>query len=126
MLTHRRYEPGEVLGQGAQGTVLRVVDRESPRRALVAKVWAADAGRFDATRIGAEFALLARLRVLGLVRAHDFGFDERTRAPFFVEDFAAGVDLTEYLVRESHATERAKRLRSDLAETTQTLAALHA
>ena len=35
---HARYEAGEELGRGAQGVVVRVVDREARDRALVAKV----------------------------------------------------------------------------------------
>src|SRR3954468_15481250 len=88
LLVHARYEAGEVLGRGAQGVVLRVTDREQPGRGLVAKLWRA--GAFDETALAGEFALLRRLDVPGLVRAHDWGREERTQVPFFVEDFVAG------------------------------------
>ena len=84
-LSHARYEPGEILGRGAQALVLRVTDRESPTRPLVAKVW--QAGVFHAALLAGEFALLMRLHVPGLVRAHDFGRDSETGFPFLVEDF---------------------------------------
>ncbi len=78
MLVHPRYESRELLGQGAQGAVVRVVDRETPDAALVAKVWTA--GKFDRETLAAEFALLSRQRIRGLARAWDFGFDEKTNA----------------------------------------------
>ena len=85
---HPRYEPGPVLGRGGQGVVLRVRDREAPERPLVAKIWLA--GTFEPSALAAEFALLRRLEIPGLVRAHDFGRDQRTAAPFLVEDFVDG------------------------------------
>src|SRR3954467_5755245 len=88
LLLHPRYEPGPVLGRGGQGMVLRVHDRESPERPLVAKIWLA--GTFEQSVLAAEFALLRRLDIPGLVRAHDFGRDQRTGAPFLVEDFVQG------------------------------------
>ena len=36
---------------------------------------------------------MTRLRVPGVVRAHDLGRDERTGAPFLVEEYVAGVTL---------------------------------
>src|SRR5258707_8555638 len=94
-LVHPRYEAGEALGSGGQGIVLRVVDREAPRRALVAKVLRESA--FGRESIAGEFALLARLRIAGLVRAHDFGRDAESGAPFFVEDFVDGVDACAWI-----------------------------
>src|SRR5690349_12673819 len=88
-LTHARYRAGELLGRGAQGFVLRVTDREDPERALVAKVWHSAA--FEAELLAGEFALLARVRAPGLVRAHDLSRDESTGAPFIVEDFVDGM-----------------------------------
>lgn len=35
---HARYTCGEVLGEGAQGIVLRVIDGERPALPLVAKI----------------------------------------------------------------------------------------
>ena len=94
-LVHRRYEPRERLGQGGQGEVVRVVDREDRARPLVAKVWRP--GAFDAGALAGEFALLARQRIPGLVRAHDLGRDERTQAPFLVEDYVEGCDAEEHV-----------------------------
>lgn len=121
LLVHPRYEPGAELGRGAQGVVLRVVDREAPERALVAKVWLK--GRFAESAIEAEFCLLRRLDVPGLVRAHDFARDERSNAPFFVEDFIAGEAASEFVA--AGASARAERLFRILAEVASTLAALH-
>jgi DNA-binding NtrC family response regulator/tetratricopeptide (TPR) repeat protein len=123
MLVHRRYEPRELLGRGAQGAVVRVVDRESPGTALVAKVY--QPGTFDAAGLAAEFALLARCRIRGLVRAHDFGFDEKTGAPFFVEDFAAGSSLDRALA-DAPPTVRERTFAGALAGVLETLGALHA
>lgn len=124
MLTHRRYEPREVLGRGAQGVVLRVVDREAPARALVAKVLSAKlAGE---PLLAAEFALLSRLRSRGVVRAHDFGRDERTGTPFFVEDFAPGVDALEYVQSARESSGRSARIVEVVAGTAAALAGLHA
>src|SRR3954464_6139534 len=95
LLVHSRYEVGAELGRGAQGVVVRVVDREAPERALVAKVWRA--GRFADSAILGEFSLLRRLDVPGLVRAHDLGHDERTGALFFVEDFVGGQAASEVI-----------------------------
>src|SRR5437660_1426692 len=48
-IAHARYTCGEVLGEGAQGFAVRVVDRERPALPLVAKVsW--DGTRADRTR----------------------------------------------------------------------------
>ncbi|WP_437310886.1 sigma 54-interacting transcriptional regulator [Sorangium sp. So ce388] len=121
-VAHARYEPGEILGQGAQGVVGRVIDREARGRELVAKVFREGAFRED-TLLG-EFALLARLRVSGVVRAHDLGRDERTGAPFLVEEYVAGDDAAAW-VQEGPAAERPARLARVLAGVARTLAALH-
>ncbi len=123
MLVHRRYQPGELLGRGAQGAVLRVVDREAPEAALVAKVY--QPGTFDAAGLAAEFALLARCRIRGLARAHDFGFDESSGAPFFVEDYVAGSSLDRALAEAASAL-RERTFASALADALETLGALHA
>ena len=121
LLVHSRYEVGAELGRGAQGVVVRVVDKEAPERALVAKVWRE--GRFADSALEGEFSLLRRLDVPGLVRAYDLGRDERTGAPFFVEDFVAGEAASEFVERGGNA--RAERLFQVVAEVTTTLAALH-
>ena len=120
LLSHPRYQAIEVLGRGAQGTVLRVVDTEAPARRLVAKVW--QSGAFAKDQLEGEFALLARLRIPGLVRAHDFG---RTGgAPFFVEDYVEGDDAVGWL-RDAEPRERNTRLLRLLADVAATLGALH-
>ena len=121
--SHARYQKGAVLGQGAQGVVFRVVDREAPSRALVAKLW--HAGTFGDDVLAGEFALLSRLRQPGLVRAHDLGRDEITRAPFFVEDFVDGPDADAWVAAEPDPARRAARLAHVLAEVATALASLH-
>jgi transcriptional regulator with GAF, ATPase, and Fis domain len=121
LLLHPRYAAGEVLGRGAQGVVLRVTDREEPSRALVAKLW--QPGAFDESALAGEFALLRRLSIPGLVGAHDWGRDERTHAPFLVEDFVAGEAAFDFVQRAPEL--RAQRLSSVLSAVTTTLAALH-
>jgi DNA-binding NtrC family response regulator/tetratricopeptide (TPR) repeat protein len=124
LLKHPRYEPGEILGRGAQGTVLRVVDREDRSRALVAKVWSSSSMQPDA--LATEFAILSRLHVRGLVRAHDWSRDEATGAPFFVEDFALGPDACEHVREARTPDERARRATNVLADLATTLGGLHA
>ena len=85
---HARYEAGEELGRGAQGVMVRVVDREAPSRDLVAKVWRGEA--FRAQALLGEYALLSRARIPGLVRAHDLARCARTGAVSLVEDFIDG------------------------------------
>lgn len=121
ILVHPRYEVGAELGRGAQGVVVRVVDREAPGRSLVAKVW--HEGRFAESAIEGEFSLLRRLDVPGLVRVHDLGRDVRTGAAFFVEDFVAGDAAHEFVERSGGA--RVERLFQIVAEVATTLAALH-
>ncbi len=121
ILSHPRYEAGPILGRGGQGVVLRVVDRENPHRELVAKIWA-DAASGQA--IAGEFALLSRSRIPGLVRAHDLARDERTGAPFLVEDYVEGADAAEWIEGEQESN-RSERLGTLLAEVGTTLAALH-
>ncbi|WP_437537325.1 sigma 54-interacting transcriptional regulator [Sorangium sp. So ce726] len=121
-MAHARYEPGEILGQGGQGVVGRVIDREARGRELVAKVFRQGAFRED-TLLG-EFALLARLRVPGVVRAHDLGRDERTGAPFLVEEYVAGDDAAAW-VQGAPAAERPARLAGVVGGVARTLAALH-
>ncbi|HEY6081741.1 MAG TPA: sigma 54-interacting transcriptional regulator [Polyangiaceae bacterium] len=121
LLVHPRYEVGAELGRGAQGVVVRVVDREAPERALVAKVWRE--GRLADSAIEGEFSLLRRLDVPGLVRAYDLGRDARTGAAFFVEDFVAGAAASEFV--GSSGNGRAERLFQVVAEVATTLAALH-
>ncbi|WP_437282100.1 sigma 54-interacting transcriptional regulator [Sorangium sp. So ce375] len=121
-VAHARYEPGEILGQGAQGVVGRVIDREARGRELVAKLFRQGAFRED-TLLG-EFALLARLRVPGVVRAHDLGRDERTGAPFLVEEYVAGDDAAAW-VQGAPAAERPALLARVLGGVARTLAALH-
>src|SRR5262249_54481834 len=91
-------------------------------RALVAKVYRPGAWSEDALR--GEFALLARVAAPGLVRAHDLGRDDQTGAPFLVEDFVDGDEVTAWIAAaEPHA--RSGRLVRVLGEVAQTLAALH-
>jgi tetratricopeptide (TPR) repeat protein len=119
---HPRYVAGETLGRGAQGVVFRVTDREAPERALVAKRF--EAGTFGDEVLAGEFALLSRLRVPGLVRAHDLGRDLATGAPFFVEDFVDGPDADEWVGAATGAS-RAARLAHVLSRVAATLATLH-
>ena len=121
LLVHPRYEPGLVLGRGGQGLVLRVRDRESPERPLAAKIWLA--GTFEPSALAAEFALLRRLDIPGLVRAHDFGRDQRTAAPFLVEDFVDGETAAAFV--DALPERRAARLAYVICEVAATLAALH-
>lgn len=121
LLVHPRYEPGPVLGRGGQGVVLRVRDREAPDHPLAAKIWRS--GAFNPSALAAEFALLRALDIPGLVRAHDFGSDQRTGAPFLVEDFVDGVPAREFLA--ALPARRVARLGYLLSEVAATLAALH-
>ena len=123
LFAHPRYQAGPVLGRGGQAVVLRVTDREAPARALVAKLW--QPGAFDEELLRGEFALLSRLHVPGLVRAHDLGRDERTGAPFLVEDFIDGPDAREWLAKAPSDRARSERLARVLGEVTATLAVLH-
>ena len=121
LLVHPRYEPGPVLGRGGQGVVLRVRDREAPERPLAAKIWLA--GTWDPSALAAEFALLRRLDIPGLVRAHDFGWDQRTAAPFLVEDFVDGEPAQAFV--DALPERRGARLAYVVSELAATLAALH-
>ena len=119
-IDHARYTCGEVLGEGAQGLVVRVIDRERPSLPLVAKVSrsASDAPGARDAHLEGEFSLLARLRIPGLVRVHDFTRDARG-VPFLVEDFVEGDDPIRWVDRRPpHVV----ALAADLAET---LAGLH-
>ena len=116
-IDHARYTCGELLGRGAQGIVVRVIDRERPMLPLVAKITTARSAGTPAHLEG-EFALLARLRVPGLVRVHDFAHDTHG-VPFLVEDFVEGAEPTAWV---SGNVGRLVALASGLAET---LAALH-
>ena len=122
-LNHPRYLPGPALGQGSQALVLRVTDREAPGRALVAKVW--QPGVFDADLLAGEFALLSRLHLPGLVRAHDLGRDATSGAPFLVEDYVDGPDARAFVAAAVSERARAERASRVLAEVTATLALLH-
>ena len=122
-LVHPRYSSGALLGQGAQGVVIRVVDREDPERPLVAKVLAP--GKFSEAWLEGEFSLLARVFVPGLVRAHDFGRDEGTGMPFLVEDFVDGPDAATWVAAASSDSERVNRLIMILSTVAQTLCFLH-
>jgi DNA-binding NtrC family response regulator len=117
-LVHPRYVASEVLGRGAEGIVLRVRDRENPTRPLVAKVLARGV---DHARLEGEFALLARLRVPGLVRAHDLARDAESGAPFLVEDFVDGPDAIAFVA----ANDRVRRLGTLLLSVARTLDGLH-
>ncbi|HVK70742.1 MAG TPA: protein kinase, partial [Polyangium sp.] len=120
---HARYAAGEPLGRGAQGIVLRVVDREDPARALTAKVFRP--GAFEPSALLGEFALLSRLRLPGVVRAHDLGHDERTGAPFLVEDFVPGLDAATWVQGAPNDADRNVRLADLCAGVAASLAALH-
>jgi serine/threonine-protein kinase PknK len=119
---HPRYEAGAELGRGAQGVVVRVVDREAPARALVAKVWRG--GAFREQALLGEFALLSRARIPGLVRAHDLGRCARSGAVFLIEDFIDGPEATAW-VEEALPAARAGRLLGILTGVAATLALLH-
>ncbi len=123
LLTHARYICGESLGQGGQGCVLRVTDREAPLRALVAKVWRAHT--FPENTLAGEFALLKRLHIAGLVQAHDFGRDEKTNAPFLVEDYVDGIASEAFIRVEAAGHKKNGRLWSILGDVAVTLASLH-
>jgi transcriptional regulator with AAA-type ATPase domain/tRNA A-37 threonylcarbamoyl transferase component Bud32 len=119
---HARYAAGEELGRGAQGVVVRVVDREAPARALVAKVWRGEA--FRAQALLGEYALLSRARIPGLVRAHDLARCARTGAVFLVEDFIDGPEAATWVEEAATAT-RAGRLLAIVTGVAATLALLH-
>jgi transcriptional regulator with AAA-type ATPase domain len=119
---HARYAAGEELGRGAQGVVVRVVDREAPARALVAKVWRGEA--FRAQALLGEYALLSRARIPGLVRAHDLARCSRTSAVFLVEDFVDGPEASAW-VSAAPTNTRAGRLLAILTGVAATLALLH-
>ena len=114
-LDHPRYTSKEVLGEGAQGTVVRVIDAERPSAKLVAKVWHETS---SLARLEVEFALLARLRIPGLVRAHDLAHDRSGRA-FLVEDLAEGDDALAWTAGDP------ARITTLAAELAETLAMLH-
>ena len=122
--SHPRYEPLEELGRGAQGVVVRVVDKEAPDLALVAKVFRDAAHDEDALR--SEFALLSRARIPGLARAHDLGRCVRSGALFLVEDFVDGPDAASW-VHSGDPTPalRNERLARVIGDVAVTLAALH-
>ncbi|MEO7328064.1 MAG: protein kinase, partial [Minicystis sp.] len=120
--THPRYLAGPELGRGAQGVVVRVHDREAPARALVAKVWLD--GAFREQALLGEFALLARARIPGLVRAHDLARCTRTGAPFLIEDFVDGPEAGEVLAAALPQA-RGGVLLHLLADLAGTLAGLH-
>ncbi|MDI1481036.1 sigma 54-interacting transcriptional regulator [Polyangium sp. y55x31] len=122
-LVHARYAAGEPLGRGAQGIVLRVVDREDPSRALTAKVFRP--GAFEPSALLGEFALLSRLRLPGVVRAHDLGHDARTGAPFLVEDFVPGLDAATWVRGATDDADHNRRLADLCAGVAASLAALH-
>jgi DNA-binding NtrC family response regulator len=124
-LSHPRYESGALLGRGAQGAVLRVVDREDRDRPLVAKLWHGTAQAEAHAAIAGEFALLSRARIPGLVRAHDLARDESSAALFLVEDFVDGEDASSWLEAVPESA-RAERLASLLAQAGATLGSLHA
>src|SRR5512132_1562850 len=119
---HPRYEAGAELGRGAQGVVVRVVDREAKERALVAKVWRGEA--FRAQALLGEFALLSRARIPGLVRAHDLARCARSGAVFLIEDFVDGPEAAAWVEAAAPAT-RAGRLLGILTGVAATLALLH-
>ncbi|MEZ4219702.1 MAG: sigma 54-interacting transcriptional regulator [Polyangiaceae bacterium] len=121
-LEHSRYTPGATLGRGAQGVVIRVTDREQPSRPLVAKLLAAGT---DAATLQGEFALLARQAIPGLVRAHDFGRDEASGAPFLVEDFVDGPDARQWLSTFPSGAKRIDALVDLAIAVAQTLGSLH-
>jgi DNA-binding NtrC family response regulator len=121
LLVHPRYEPLQLLGRGGQGVVLRVRDREAPELPLAAKIWLG--GALEPAALAAEFALLRRLDIPGLVRAHDFGRDQRTQAPFFVEDFVDGETARAFVA--ARPERRVARLAYLMSEVAATLAALH-
>lgn len=121
-LVHARYTAGAVLGRGAQGVVGRVVDIEAPERPLCAKVWRP--GTFHEQALIGEFALLSRLRIPGVVRAHDLGRDERTGAPFLVEEYIDGQDA-EAWIKAAPLEEKSERLSIVLGEAARALADLH-
>ncbi|APR85637.1 two component, sigma54 specific, transcriptional regulator, Fis family protein [Minicystis rosea] len=121
---HPRYEAREELGRGAQGVVVRAVDREAPEARLVAKVLRA--GAFHEASLAGEFALLSRARIPGLARAHDLARCTRTGAPFLVEDFAEGPEADAWVsAAASPASARAARLAKVIAEVGATLSLLH-
>jgi DNA-binding NtrC family response regulator/tetratricopeptide (TPR) repeat protein len=119
---HPRYEAGEELGRGAQGVVVRAVDREAPEARRVAKVLRA--GAFREASLAGEFALLARAHLPGLARAHDLARCTRTGAPFLVEDFVDGPEADAW-VGAAEGPARAARLARVLDDVATTLALLH-
>lgn len=122
VFSHLRYVPGKELGRGAQGVVVRVMDREAPTLPLVAKVWQ---GRsFRDVALQGEFALLSRLRVPGLVRAHDFGRCAETGAPFFIEGFVDGPEAHAWVADVADSAKGARVL-FVLASLASTIARLH-
>jgi transcriptional regulator with AAA-type ATPase domain/tetratricopeptide (TPR) repeat protein len=119
--SHPRYSAEGELGRGGQAVVLRVRDRERPEALLAAKVYRP--GAFDPEALAGEFALLSRLRLPGLVRAHDFG-KTTDGAPFLIEERIEGPDAIEH-VSGAPEKNRNANLFAMLADVASTLGALH-
>ena len=123
-LDHPRYEPGEELGRGAQGVVVRVVDREAPGAALVAKVFRSGAFREEA--LAAEFAVLSRSRIPGLARAHDLAALPAHRGPVPGGGFVDGPEAGAWVGAPGLAgAARAARLGRVIADVAASLSQLH-
>lgn len=97
--------------------MFRVRDREAPERALALKHLSQSGGSASGL-LEAEFALLSRVRIAGLVRAHDFGRDDEG-VPFLVEDFVESQDF------DAVVGQRSERAKQWLVDVLLTLAALH-
>jgi serine/threonine-protein kinase PknK len=119
-LQHARYEFLEQLGQGGQGQVFRVRDREHQDRDLVAKIVE---GSFRQEAVAQEFALLARLDVPGLVKASDLGW--LGTKPFLVEARASGMSPEAFVDAAEDALERRRRFVLVFANVLEVLASLH-
>jgi serine/threonine-protein kinase PknK len=121
-----RYQLGERIGSGAQGTVFRATDRLHPERALVAKVMIG-ADPETRTALRQEFALLARTVIDGLVTVRDLVATPDRVA--LIEDYIEGVSVTEYLGARDESSEptkaRGARFTSVFQRALSALAALH-
>ena len=92
-----RYEIEQTLGQGANGVVYQVRDRETGERLALKKLLRMD--RVGVARLKQEFRALANLHHPNLVKLYEMGRAED--AWFITMEHLGGADLLKYLSREA-------------------------
>lgn len=114
-----KYEPVEVIGKGASGTVLRATLPDTERhfaiKLLSRELYEAEDPNIRANRFSSKMSKLASLSHPGLISVYDFGLIDKHQ-PFIVMELLDGVSLASAISQQLPSAELAASVIASVAD----------